>query len=86
VAVRAGDILLATVPPAGLSARNTIAGKLVSLGVRDFMVVAQVDSGVRFEVHLTPGARDSLGLASDREVWLVIKTHSCHLVEGNKET
>jgi len=26
-------------------------------------------------------ARDSLGLVPGKEVWLVIKTHSCHLMQ-----
>jgi molybdate transport system ATP-binding protein len=80
VAVRAGDILLATSRPQNLSARNIIPGVLVSLEQRDFMITAQVDCGIRFEVHLTPGARDSLQLHAGREVWLVLKTHSCQLV------
>jgi hypothetical protein len=33
------------------------------------------------EVDLTLAARDSLQLSADREVWLVIKTHSCHLMQ-----
>jgi molybdate transport system ATP-binding protein len=80
VAVRAGDILLATSRPHDISARNIIPGVLVSLEQRDFMIKAQVDCGIRFEVHLTPGARDSLQLHAGREVWLVLKTHSCQLV------
>ena len=80
VAVRAGDILLATNRPQNISARNIIPGVLVSLEQRDFMITAQVDCGIRFEVHLTPGSRDSLQLHSGREVWLVLKTHSCQLV------
>src|SRR5205814_9109071 len=63
LAVRAGDILLATARPQAISARNIISGVVLSLEQRDFMVVAQVDCGARFEVHLTPGARDSLQLA-----------------------
>jgi molybdate transport system ATP-binding protein len=80
IAVRAGDILLATVRPHSISARNIIPGVLLSLEQRDFMITAQVDCGARFEVHLTPGARDSLQLHAGREVWLVLKTHSCQLV------
>ncbi|HTM90400.1 MAG TPA: molybdenum ABC transporter ATP-binding protein [Terriglobales bacterium] len=80
VAVRAGDILLATSRPQNISARNIIPGVLVSLEQRDFMITAQVDCGIRFEVHLTPGARDSLQLHAGHEVWLVLKTHSCQLV------
>ncbi len=80
VAVRAGDILLATAAPQGLSARNILPGRLVGLTRRDVTVVAQVDCGVLFEVHLTPGAQRELELASGVPVWLILKTYSCHLL------
>jgi len=81
VAVRAGDILLATMRPEGLSARNVIEGRIVALETRGTLVRARVDCGVQFIVHLTPGAARSLELAEGCRVWLVLKTHSCHLVE-----
>lgn len=81
VAIRAGDILLATEQPRGLSARNVIEGRIISLQPRGTMAVASIDSGVPFCVHLTPGAVRALELAVGRRVWLVLKTHSCHLVE-----
>jgi molybdate transport system ATP-binding protein len=81
VAIRAGDILLATEMPKGLSARNILAGRIVSLDQRGNMVVARVACGVVFTVHVTPGAARALELAPERQVWLVLKTHSCHLVD-----
>jgi molybdate transport system ATP-binding protein len=81
VGIRAGDILLATVKPEGLSARNVIAGELVSLARRDMMISARVNCGVEMELHLTLASRDALQLALGREVWLVIKTYSCHLMQ-----
>jgi molybdate transport system ATP-binding protein len=80
VGIRAGDILLATAPPVGLSARNVIPGRIASLEQRDVIVSARVKCRVEMEVHLTLAARDSLQLAPGKEVWLVIKTHSCHLM------
>jgi molybdate transport system ATP-binding protein len=80
VAIDAGDILLASVLPAGLSARNLIPGRVLSLAQRDVIVTATVDCGVEMSVHLTLAARDALHLQPGREVWLVIKTHSCHLM------
>jgi molybdate transport system ATP-binding protein len=80
VGIRAGDILLATVQPTGLSARNVIPGRLLSLAQRDVIVAARVNCGVEMEVHLTLAARDSLQLQPGREVWLIVKTHSCHLM------
>ena len=80
IGIRAGDILLATVQPIGLSARNVIPGHVLSLAQRDVIVVVRVNCGVEMEVHLTLAARDSLELRPGREVWLIVKTHSCHLM------
>jgi molybdate transport system ATP-binding protein len=82
VGIRAGDILMATSAPVGLSARNIIPGRITSLEQRDVIVVARVNCRVEMEVHLTLAARDSLHLEPGCEVWLVIKTHSCHLMQG----
>jgi molybdate transport system ATP-binding protein len=81
VGIRAGDILLATSAPIGLSARNVIPGRIQTLEQRDVIVSARVKCRVEMEVHLTLAARDSLQLAPGKEVWLVIKTHSCHLMQ-----
>ncbi|HEX8872393.1 MAG TPA: molybdenum ABC transporter ATP-binding protein [Candidatus Acidoferrum sp.] len=80
VAIRAGDILLASEAPHALSARNILRGTLESLESRGTLVVAAVNAGARFTVHLTPGAVRHLQLAPGAAVWLVIKTHSCHVV------
>jgi molybdate transport system ATP-binding protein len=80
VGIRAGDILLATAKPEGLSARNIMMGRIVSLERRDMVIAARVDCGVEMEVYLTLAARDALQLAAGGEVWLVIKTYSCHLM------
>jgi molybdate transport system ATP-binding protein len=81
VAVRAGDILLATEPPKGLSARNVLKGTITALELRGNMVVVRVESGVAFIAHVTPGAARALELTVGKHVWIVLKTHSCHLVD-----
>ena len=80
IAIRAGDIMIATDRPAGLSARNTLKGQLVSLRREGVTMIATVMAGVSFEVHLTPTACRELHLEPEHEVWIVIKTYSCHLV------
>jgi molybdate transport system ATP-binding protein len=104
VAIRAGDLLLATEPPRGLSARNVIPGIIASMEQRGTLFTAQVLTAVNsdpnsapnagasravthenhgevvFTVHLTPGAKRSLNLELNQPVWLVLKTHSCHLL------
>jgi molybdate transport system ATP-binding protein len=81
VGVRAGDLLLATEHPHGLSARNILPGTLRRMVQKDVIVSALVEcSGTEFEVHLTLAARDSLKLSAGKKVWVVVKTHSCHLM------
>ena len=43
-------------------------------------MVARVDVPLGFDVHLTQGACESLGLDEGRHVWLVIKTYSWRVV------
>ena len=85
VAIRAGDILLATELPHALSARNVIAGKIISLEHRGVMFVARVTTdgvnAVVFTVHLTLGAKRALELDVNHPVWLVLKTYSCHVLD-----
>jgi len=85
LAIRAGDILLATERPYGLSARNVMAGRIIWLEQRGKMFVARVaadaDGAVVFTVHLTLGAKQALELEVNRPVWLALKTHSCHVLE-----
>jgi molybdate transport system ATP-binding protein len=81
VGVRAGDLMLATEQPHGLSARNVVPGKIQRLEQRDVTVSAMVDcGGTEFEVHITLAARDALGLGPGKAVWVVVKTYSCHLM------
>ena len=80
IAIRAGDILIAGEFPRALSARNVIPARILSLRREGAMIIAEMDAGRIFEVHLTPGAMESLGLRPAGQVWLVIKTHSWRLV------
>jgi molybdate transport system ATP-binding protein len=80
IAIRAGDILVANEMLHGISARNILPGTLRSLEPQGSMVVAVVDAGAKFNVHLTPGAVRALKLRPQLPVWLIVKTHSCHLV------
>jgi molybdate transport system ATP-binding protein len=81
IAIRAGDIILATEQPHGLSARNAFQGKIVSIRREGVTVIAMVEAYQTFEVHLTPVSIDDLKLKEAAQVWLVIKTYSCNLVQ-----
>jgi molybdate transport system ATP-binding protein len=80
IAVRAGDILVANEEPRGLSARNVLAGRIVSIETRGYVVELKIEAGEQMVAHVTPGAVRALELEKGKQVWMVIKTHSCHLV------
>jgi molybdate transport system ATP-binding protein len=80
IAIRAGDILVANEEPRGLSARNVLRGRLVELTPHGATMVALVDAGARFIVHLTPGGVASLHLKPGDHLWLIVKTYSCRTV------
>jgi molybdate transport system ATP-binding protein len=81
VAIRAGDILVANEEPRGLSARNVLSGRVVSMEARGYVVELKIEAGVQMVAHVTPGAARALGLEKGTKIWMVIKTHSCHLVK-----
>jgi molybdate transport system ATP-binding protein len=80
IAIRAGDILIANETPRGLSARNVLHGRLAELTPHGPTMVAVVDAGPRFVVHLTPGGAASLNLQPGDHLWLIVKTYSCRIV------
>jgi molybdate transport system ATP-binding protein len=82
IGIRAGDILVASSHPEGLSARNIFPGSITSMRRCDVMMIAQVNCGIDLEVHLTPGAAESLHLGVGTSVWLVLKTYSCQVMQG----
>jgi molybdate transport system ATP-binding protein len=79
LAIDAEDLLLATAPPAGLSARNAVAGHVDELIAVGTSVYARIGPWL---AHLTPAAVAELNLAAGMPVWLVAKTHSWRVVAG----
>ena len=83
LAVRAGDILVATTPPTGISARNIIPGRIDSIEDRAGMVELRVLCGATaFLVHITRGALQTLALQPNQSIWLIIKTHSIQFLRS----
>lgn len=80
IAIRAGDILLAAEKPGRLSARNLLHGRIANLQERGALCVATIDCGAAFQAHVTRGAARELALAPGAPIWLIVKTHSCHVV------
>jgi molybdate transport system ATP-binding protein len=81
VAVRSGDILIATEEFRSTSARNILAGHITAVEDRDAHATLRVKSGVNWRVSLTRQAVSELRLQPGQKIWMAIKTHSCYLLE-----
>jgi molybdate transport system ATP-binding protein len=74
VRFRARDIMVATAPPAGLSALNVFQGKVVALREAGEAIEADIDcNGVRVAARLTRKSVETLGLAAGRPVYAIVK-------------
>jgi molybdate transport system ATP-binding protein len=82
IAIRAGDILLANREPQGISARNVLRATLTAVSRQGPTIVATLDAGAPFVVHVTPDALDTLGLRVGDAAWVIVKTYSCRLLAG----
>jgi len=76
-AVAPDDILLSAEPLSRISARNVLAGRVLSVeaSAADAMVRAEA-AGVTWRARVTAAAVCDLGLGPGSSVWLAIKTHS----------
>jgi molybdate transport system ATP-binding protein len=81
VAVRSGDILLATSEMRNTSARNILPGKINSIERASDRALVNVASGVNWVVSVTREASVELGLAEGQQVWIAFKTYSCHILD-----
>jgi molybdate transport system ATP-binding protein len=80
IAVRSGDILLATSEIRNTSARNILPGKISSIDRASDRTLVNVASGVNWVVSVTREAAVELGLTEGQHVWIAFKTYSCHIL------
>ena|SRR5215471_3704863 len=80
IAVRSGDILLATSEMRNTSARNILPGKISSIERASDRTLVKVASGVNWVVSVTREASVELGLTEGQSVWIAFKTYSCHIL------
>ena len=80
VSVRASDIIVATVRPTGLSARNVVKARLTELDIVNARTLAYFDVGARLVVELTDAAVQELGLGPGSDVYLISKSNSVQVL------
>ncbi len=81
VAVRSGDILLATSEPGNISARNVLAGRIEEIEERGAHTLVRVACGVSWVASVTRQSLRELELTGGQRVWLAFKTYSCRVFE-----
>jgi molybdate transport system ATP-binding protein len=82
LAVGAREIIIATTPPVGISARNILPGKVTSVSGDSPRRMVTVISGAEFVVEVTGAAVSQLGITPGAEVYLVIKSSSIAVMDA----
>ena len=82
IAVRSGDILLATEEPRGLSARNILRGRVEWVERRAEQTLVHVRSGVVWAAGVTHQSVQEMSLSEGADVWLAVKTLSCSVLDA----
>ncbi|MFN8091238.1 MAG: molybdenum ABC transporter ATP-binding protein [Vicinamibacteria bacterium] len=82
LALRAEDVLVASGPVPGLSARNAYPGRVASIERpgADALLRCALDAGGELLARVTPAAVAELGLAPGAPVVLAVKSHSIRLI------
>ncbi|MDA1188217.1 MAG: molybdenum ABC transporter ATP-binding protein [Chloroflexi bacterium] len=76
VGVRAEDIILASEEPSGLSARNNLPGKVVSVHQEGARYEVVLDCGIVLRSAVTRSAITSLSIQPGQTLWAVLKASS----------
>jgi molybdate transport system ATP-binding protein len=82
LALRAEDVIVASGPVPGLSARNAYAGRVASIERpgADALLRCALDGGGELLARVTPAAVAALGLSPGAPVVLAVKSHSIKLI------
>jgi molybdate transport system ATP-binding protein len=81
IALRADDVMVASQPPSGLSARNIIEARVEQVEETGAVCDVTLDChGVTLRANLSRGAVHELGVREGAQVWAVIKSSSCVVV------
>jgi molybdate transport system ATP-binding protein len=86
IGIRASDIILASSEPRGLSARNRLPGRVLSVEPRGVSYEVALDCGIPLRCTVTYAALQGLGIAPGAPVWAVIKASSCFVVAPDRPT
>ena len=76
ISIRSADIILSTVHPQLISARNIINGKITNIHHVGHLVLVYINIGTQIIVEITQRSLHDLALKVEQNVHLIIKTNS----------
>jgi molybdate transport system ATP-binding protein len=77
--VLARDVIVASEPPRGLSVRNVVPARVVSVtpdAGRSVLIELDIGRTATLLARITARASEELGLTADKQVWALIKSVS----------
>jgi molybdate transport system ATP-binding protein len=84
IGIRASEILLASSLPELVGRCNVIQGHIKRINALGPKVEAVVDCGIDLRVHLPASSASPLELRLNKEVWLIVQPHFCHLISRRR--
>ena len=86
VGIRASDIILSLMEPAGSSARNRLPGTVARVEPRPPGYTVELDCGVPLRCQVTGASLEEMQIRPGQRLWAVFKASSCFLVDDRAET
>ena len=86
VGIRASDIILSSLEPAGSSARNRLPGTVARIEPRPPGYTVELDCGVSLRCQVTGASLEEMEIRVGQPLWAVFKASSCFLVQGEAES
>ena len=81
VGIHANEIIFASLRPELVGTHNVVQGQVKAFKAVGARIEARVDCGVEFRVHFRRELAESF-LRPSSDAWMIIRSHSCHLIHN----
>lgn len=84
VEIPSSEVILATIRPEGISARNILNGSVRKIHMSGVRCLIDIDVGRQITAEILQYTKTELGLAVGMEVYVIIKAKCVHLIGGGE--
>jgi len=84
IGIRADEILLAGTLPKMIGPCNLIRARVKQVKQMGMRTEVRMDCGAEFRIHLPTATLGASGINVSDEAWMLIGTHSCHLIQSRR--